>query len=121
MFEDASAPDGAGWLVPVEPLDLPAEPPVVLSGAVLSGAVLALRAAVRVLAEVDLSALSGPAVLAHLAEVDGRALHHLDGAPPPRAGRTATAWRPPGAPWRWPAGYGSSRLSAPRCCPAGCR
>ena len=99
MFEDASAPDGAGRVVPVEPLEIPAEPPVVLSGAVLSGAVLALRAAVRVLAEVDLSALSGPAVLAqtaavlveaqrlqavglaHLAEVDGRALHHLDGAP----------------------------------------
>ena len=83
----------------MEPLELPAEPPEVLSRAVLSGAVLALRAAVRVLAEVDLSALSGPAVLAqtaavlveaqrlqavglaHLAEVDGRALHHLDGAP----------------------------------------
>ena len=99
MFDNASAPDGAGWVVPVEPLELPAEPPAVLSGALLSGAVLALREAVRVLAEVDLSALSGPAVLAqtaavlveaqrlqavglaHLAEVDGRALHHLDGAP----------------------------------------
>ena len=42
MFEDASVPDGAGRVVPVEPLEIPAEPPVVLSGAVL-----ALREAVR--------------------------------------------------------------------------